>query len=252
MPTNIRLITIPVSHYAEKVRWALEYLQIPFREFPHMPPFHRNATKRYCGTSVPVLVTDTQAICDSTKILRYLDTLQPGKLYPGEPELQGLSTELEALFNDTLGVNTRRWGYSYILTPQAIYPKWSQGVPLWEKLLFPVIFPKVKSILSTSLNITETSAIESYREIERVFDRVNEILADGRQYLLGDRLSAIDLTFAALAAPILQPPEHHIPPAPLATLPPQMRSDIRKCQVTSAGEFGLRLYREHRRQAPLE
>ncbi len=249
MSTNIRLITIPVSHYSEKVRWALEYLQIPFREFSHMPPFHRNATKKYGGTSVPVLVTNTQAICDSTEILRYLDTLQPGKLYPDEPELQELSTELETLFNNTLGVNTRRWGYSYILTPQTIYPKWTQGVPLWEKLLFPIIFPKVKSIVLDSLNIAETSAIESSREIDRVFDRVNEILADGRQYLLGDQFSAIDLTFAALAAPILQPPEHHIPPSPIQTLPTQMQADIRNCQATPAGEFGLRLYREHRRRS---
>ena len=249
MPTNLHLITIPVSHYSEKVRWALEYLQLPFREFPHMPPFHRNATKKYGGTSVPVLVTDTQAICDSTKILRYLDTLQPGKLYPVEPELQGLGTELETLFNDTLGVNTRRWGYSYILTPQMLYPKWTQGVPFWEKLLFPVIFPQVKPMVRNSLNITETSAIESYREIERVFDRVNEILADGRQYLLGDRFSAIDLTFAALAAPILQPPEHHLPPLLLQALPTQMQAEIRNCQATRAGEFGLRLYREYRRRS---
>ncbi len=247
MPTNLSLITIPVSHYSEKVRWALDYLQLPYREHAHMPPFHRNATKKHGGTSVPVLITDTQTICDSTDILHYLDTLQPGKLYPIEPQLQSLGTELETLFNQTLGVNTRRWGYSYILTSAMIYQRWTQGVPFWEKLLFPIVFPKVKPIVLQSMNITETSALESYREIERVFDRVAQILADGRQYLLGDRFSAIDLTFAALAAPMLQPPEHHIPPSAIETFPPQMQADIRNCQATSAGEFALRLYREHRR-----
>lgn len=98
------------------------------------------------------------------------------------------------------------------------------------------------------IDITETSAIESYREIGWVFDRVSQILADGRKYLLGDRFSAIDLTFAALAAPMIQPPEHHISPTPIAELPTQMQTDIRTCQATSAGEFGLRLYREHCRQ----
>ncbi len=246
MPHDFRLITIPVSHYSEKVRWALNYLQLPFREYSHMPPFHRGATKKYSGTSVPVLVTNTQNLTDSTEILHYLDTLQPGKLYPSEPAARASGTELETLFNQTLGVNTRRWGYSYLLAPQLVYPKWTQGVPLWEKLLFPVIFPKVKPIVLKSIDITETSAIESYRQIEWVFDRVNQILADGRQYLLGDRFSAIDLTFAALAAPILQPPEHHIPPTPLNLLPTQMQADIRACQATHAGEFGLRLYREQR------
>jgi glutathione S-transferase len=246
MPTNFRLITIPVSHYSEKARWALDYLQIPFQELAHMPPFHRGATKKHGGTTVPILLTDTIAINDSTDILRYLDTLYPGKLYPVEPELQALATELETLFNQTLGVYTRRWGYSHALTSELIYPRWTLGVPFWEKLLFPMIFPKIQSIVRSGLNITTTSAVESYLEIETVFDRVTQILADGRKYLLGDNFSAIDLTFAALAAPTIQPPEHHISPSPLELLPTQMQTDIRNFQATPAGEFGLRLYRENR------
>ena len=246
MPTNFRLITIPVSHYSEKARWALDYLQISFQELAHMPPFHRSVTKKYGGTSVPVLVTDTGAATDSTDILRYLDRLYPEQLYPIDPKLQLLSTELENLFNRTLGVHTRRWGYSYVLTPKLLYPRWTLGVPFWEKLLFPVIFPQVGKILRSSFDITETSGAESFREIEIVFDRVDGLLADGRKYLLGDRFSALDITFAALAAPILQPPEHYISPAPLELLPAQMQTDIRKAQATPAGKFGLRMYREHR------
>jgi glutathione S-transferase len=246
MPTNLRLVTIPVSHYSEKVRWALEYLRIPFQELPHMPPFHLRATKKYGGTSVPVLFTGKETIADSTDILRYLDKISAGKLYATDPELQALSTELETLFNLRLGVNTRRWGYSYALTPKFIYPRWTLGIPIWEKLLFPIVFPKVRSTVEQMLNINETSAAESYQEIASVFDRVNRVLADGRKYLLGDRFSAIDITFAALAAPIIQPPGHHISPSPLELLPAPMRIDIRKCQATAAGEFGLRLYREHR------
>jgi glutathione S-transferase len=246
MPTNFRLITIPVSHYSEKARWALEYLQVPFQELAHMPPFHRAATKKYGGTSVPVLVTDTGVATDSTDILRYLDRLYPEQLYPANPTLQSLSTELERLFNLTLGVHTRRWGYSYILTSKLLYPRWTLGVPVWEKLLFPVIFPKVGSIVRESFDITPTSGAESYREIEIVFDRVDGLLSDGRKYLLGDRFSALDITFAALAAPILQPPEHHISSAPLELIPTQMQTDIRKLQATPAGKFGLRMYRDHR------
>ncbi len=246
MSTHFRLITIPVSHYCEKVRWALEYLQIPFQEFAHMPPFHQIAVKKYGGTTLPILVTDTQTIRDSTEILRYLDTLQPGKLYPSDPELQALMTELETLFNENLGVNTRRWGYSAILTPDLIYPRWTQGIPVWQKLLFPIIFPQVKLLLQKRFQITETSMREAYREIEGVFDRVSQILDDGRKYLLGDQFSAIDLTFAALAAPILQPLEHHIPPSPIEVAPIQIQDNIRACRATRAGEFGLRLYREYR------
>jgi glutathione S-transferase len=254
MPTNFRLITIPVSHYAEKVRWALDYLKIPFQELAQMPPFHRGAVQKYGGSTVPVLVADSLAEplrmrivkTDSTDSLRYLDTLYPGKLYPADPELQELSTELETLFNLTLGVSTRRWGYSHILTRELLYPHWTFGVPFWQKLLFPLIFPKIEPIIRENFQITATSAAESYQEIVGVFDRVTDVLADGRKYLLGDRFSAIDITFAALAAPILQPPEQYTPSTPLDLLPAQMQADIRNFQATPAGEFGLRLYRENR------
>jgi glutathione S-transferase len=248
MPTNFRLVTIPVSHYSEKARWALEYLGIPFKELPHMPPFHRHVTKKYGGTSTPVLVTDTEVITDSTDILRYLDTLCSGKLYPDQLELRALSQELEILFNDKLGVHTRRWGYSYVMTPQMLYPRWTLGVPIWQKILFPIMFPKLKARVTEMIGITATSAVESYQEIEQVFDRVNQVLTDGRKYLLGDQFSAIDITFAALAAPILQPPEH-LTASALDSLPAQMLADISKCQATPAGELGLRMYREHRYQS---
>lgn len=247
MPNNFRLITIPISHYSEKARWALEYLQIPFQELPHMPPFYRRATKKYGGTSVPVLViTNTGAATDSTDILRYLDRLYPEQLYPIDPELLLLSTELERLFNLQLGVHTRRWGYSYPLAPKLIYPRWTLGVPIWEKLLFPILFPTIRAKVKDLFDINATSAAESYREVEIIFDRVTQVLSDGRKYLLGDRFSAIDITFAALAAPIIQPPEHPISPLAMELIPTQMQDEIRKSQATPAGEFGLRMYAQHR------
>ena len=246
MSTNFRLITIPVSHYVEKVRWALDYLKIPFQESPQMPPFHRGAVRKYGGTTVPVLVGDSIVKTDSTEILHYLDTLAPGKLYPADPDIQELSIELETLFNLTLGESTRRWGYSHVLTRDLLYPRWTFGVPFWQKLVFPLIFPKIEPIIRESFQITPTSATESYQEIIGVFDRVNQVLADGRQYLLGDQFSAIDITFAALAVPILQPPEQSTPSTSLDLLPAQMQADIHNCRSTPAGEFGLRLYREHR------
>ena len=107
----IRLITIPISHYCEKIRWALTSLEIPFVEERHMPPFHRFATRQVGkklntevltktennmspinrfvsrqvgGQSVPVLITPTDIFTDSADIINYLDTIATDdhKLYP--------------------------------------------------------------------------------------------------------------------------------------------------------------------------
>ncbi len=108
--SKYQLITIPISHYCEKVRWAMDYLdslhnggsERSYIEKAQMPPFHHWATGKHGGQSVPVLVTETVSIHDSTEILHYLDRESGGKLYPEHSEV---ATELETLFNDRLGKN---------------------------------------------------------------------------------------------------------------------------------------------------
>src|SRR5215212_1631565 len=54
----LRLVTIPISHYCEKARWALERVGIPYREERHVQGIHRFAARRAGGgITVPVLVT---------------------------------------------------------------------------------------------------------------------------------------------------------------------------------------------------
>ncbi len=242
-PRPFELITIPISHYCEKVRWALDHLGVAYVERPHMPPFHRSATKKHGGGAVPVLATDIGPIQDSDTILRFLDQRFPDKLYPPD---RANATELEALFNDVVGVQTRRWGYSYILTPELARAPWTHGVPFWERWLFPLIFSKLESRVRTMMAITPTSASEAYGEIQKAFAEVEHTLSDGRKYLLGDQFSATDMTFAALAAPLLMPPNHHVPPTALTSLPRQMRTEVEAARATVAGQFGLRLYRDNR------
>jgi glutathione S-transferase len=245
-PRPYELITIPISHYCEKVRWALDHLGVAYVERPHMPPFHRSATKKHGGGAVPVLVTDAGPVQDSDAILRFLDQRHPGILYPLDPAARTKARELETLFNEVVGVQTRKWGYSYILTPQLARAPWTHGVPFWERWLFPLIFSKLESRVRTMMAITPTSAAESYAQLQLAFAEVERTLADGRTYLLGDQFSATDITFAALAAPLLMPPNHHVPPTPLQNLPTQMANEVDAARATVAGKFGLRLYRENR------
>ena len=51
------LITIPVSHFCEKARWALDRFNIPYDEQPHCPGFHVPAVKAAGGkgSSTPLL-----------------------------------------------------------------------------------------------------------------------------------------------------------------------------------------------------
>ena len=80
-----------------------------------------------------------------------------------------------------------------------------------------------------------------------VFDTIGERLADGRRYLCGDRFTAADLTFAALAAAVLVPPEYGTPLPQPDVLPEPVASEVLAFREHPAGEFALRMFRTERR-----
>ena len=240
-----RLITIPVSHYCEKVRWVLDYLKLPYVEEPHMPPFHRLATTKFGGKSAPVLVTKDGNFTDSTDILKYLDSIvdSNAKIYSTTVEKCQQIEEIEEFFDEELATAIRQWGYfNAIDRKKIIQEKWCQGVPLIEKLLFPVVYPPMRSVVKKKYHVNAESAAQAYEKIKSIFAKVNNLLADGRNYLVGDQMSAADISFASLAAPILQPPQHPSNSSNSPQLPAKMLSEIKTIQETTAGQFALNLY----------
>ncbi len=250
---STRLIAFAVSHYCEKARWALERLNIPFIEERHVPGFHWLFTRPPGGTSVPVLLTETSTFTDSKDILHYLDTLAPTshRLYPADAELCREVETLEDLFDTVLGVSVRCWAYFYLLNSHKLMQKlWCEGVPPVESLLFPIIFPPVRSFARKSYNITAQTAASSLKRIRRLFEKVNKLLElDGRSYLVGNCFSAADLTFACLVAPILIPPEYGGKTLDLHEFPDEMAVVHKELRETPAGAFVLRLFREERRKS---
>ena len=243
-----RLITILISHYCEKVRWAMDYLNIDYVEENHAPPFHREYTSRYQGTTVPVLVTDKKALVDSHDILHYLDSISSNKqLYPQDAKSRQQVETLEELFDRRLGVATRCWAYYYaIKKPLAIAVAWGKQAPLIEKIKIAIAFPKIPNLLKQNYNITLEGKDSALREIREIFSIVSQKLNSGQQYLVGDRLSAADITFAALASPVIRPQNHPVYNSQLSKFPTEMVEVIEELRATPAGELVLRLYREHR------
>lgn len=245
----VRLITIPISHYCEKVRWALDLLKIPYIEERHVPAFHLLATRKHGGSSVPVLVAKSGNFTDSTDILHYLDTLSPEsqRLYPTNAELRREVEELEKLFDARLGADIRNWAYFYRSGDRkTMRTAWCIGTPLFERIGFEIAFPFMSSKVRQLYSITADSAAAALQGIQEIFEIVNQRLAGGKTYLVGDTISAADITFAALAAPVLLPSEHPVSLAKIAELPIKMAAVIKELQSTAAGVFALRLYREQR------
>src|SRR4051812_21755130 len=64
------LITIPISHYCEKARWALERADVTYRERAHLQVLHWIPVNRAGGRkTAPVLVWGDRVFADSAEIV---------------------------------------------------------------------------------------------------------------------------------------------------------------------------------------
>jgi glutathione S-transferase len=107
------------------------------------------------------------------------------------------------------------------------------------------------AFLRRGLGIHAEGARKSEGRVREVFDVVDAKLAGGGKFLVGDRFTAADLTFAALAAPILAPPEYGWPLPRVEEGPPALQRLIDHHRSRPAGTFALRLYREERRRSAI-
>ncbi len=250
MASDYRLITIPPSHYCEKARWALDYLGVPYREEGHPPLLHLWAVKTAGGGhTTPVLLTGDKVLADSTDILQYLDATYDGgwRPYPRDPEQRVEAEEMEELFDTRLGPHTRRLAYFHLLQHKDLFLKSVlPGVGRGERFVFRALRPAVCSLMRRAMRINPDSADRSLERVRTVFSTVAELLGDGRTVLVGESFSAADLTFAALAAPVLLPRNYGSPLPSLEQVPAEMLAQIEEFRTTPAGVFAMRIYRDHR------
>jgi glutathione S-transferase len=245
-----RLITIPLSHYCEKARWALQRARIVHEEEAHLPLFHYVHTLRVArARTVPLLVHDGGILTSSSDILRWSDAQSSNGVSPLYPSERRDQVEaLERRFDDRLGPATRLWVYAHLLDKRELAFRYAaRGTPRWEQKVLERSYPMAVRALRLQLRIDEQSTLEARAEVLRVFDEVGRTLAEGKQYLAGDAFTAADLTFAALAAPVVIPESYGIPLPALEELPPAMRLTVEGLREHPAGEFALRLYADQRK-----
>jgi glutathione S-transferase len=193
------LLQFSTSHYCRKARLALAYKNIPYRVENLTPGLHRLKLKPLTGlATVPVLLPETegepQAIADSTHIFAYLEQIQPDPpLYLNEPNPQRQADLLEDWLDESIGTATRFVYYQFRAGKgKAIDPSFANQA--------------VISIVRRQYGINEAS---TQLAADRLKNAIN-ILSDWQTqpYLIGDRITIVDLTAAALLSPLALIPHY--------------------------------------------
>jgi glutathione S-transferase len=247
---DLRLITIPMSHYCKKARWGLERLGIAYREVRHLQVFHYPHTFWVShGPSVPVLIDGDVVVADSTNILKYLERYAaPGMaLYPDDPDERAGVDELEDLFDEVLGVESRRWVYfQFSAHPLQALRIAGQGVPAAETLLAPLIYPLFRLLIRLLVNPNSATVETGLKQVRGIVQKTDALLAQRQPYLLGPRFTAADLALACMMAPLVLPRNYGIHLPDVEELPIAARATVREFRDTDTGRYVLRLFAEER------
>jgi glutathione S-transferase len=246
-----RLITIPQSHFCEKARWVLDATGVAYEEDPHAAVAHLRATRAVGGKSVPILVDGDVVLRDSTDIARHADALAPPdrRLVPPSEDDRRAVLAIEDDLDETLGPDARLLGYWFPFS-DARYTHAFVGrmIGVRSPLAVHVLTPVFRALICRRDRIDAVTARSAEARVRSTFARLGEGLADAG-YLVAGRFTLADLTFAALAAPLLAPPEHPISGRSKAQ-PPTAMADLRaELSATAAGRHALRVYRDHRKHA---
>jgi glutathione S-transferase len=248
----LRLITIPISHYCEKARWALERAGIGYREERHVQGVHRLAAHRAGGgLTVPVLVTSEGVIGESAEILLWVDERTPPehRLLPPDREMRIEEVSLCRRLDDRLGPTGRRLMYVHMLAQRELAVRFNnEGVSAWEDRMIRWGWPLVGRMIEAALDIRAGVELQDEAAVWRELDFVAARLSDGRPYLSGERFGAADLTFAALSASVVVPPEYGTPLPQPEVMAPATAAIVHRAREHPAGRHALALFREHRRE----
>lgn len=200
----LTLYQFPISHYCEKVRWALDYKKLDYRTINLLPGLHRSKAMKLSGSSsLPILVHDGKAVRNSSGIIDYLDQQFPeSSLTPADQAQKQEALDWEAFADEQLGIPVRMVCYNVLLDhPDLLMPIFTAGGPWYGRFIMPVLYPKLSKTMRSKMKLDQRTSQIALKQLSRAVEKLDARL-QGRQFLVGDRFTRADLAVASLLAPL--------------------------------------------------
>jgi glutathione S-transferase len=216
--STVTLWHLPVSHYSEKARWALDYKQVPHRRRAPLPGSHMGfalALTRGKHKTLPVVRIEGRTVGDSTAVLAAIEERYPDPpLYPADPELRRRALELEDFFDEELGPHARHLAFYELINDPAIFDEVAaRAVPAPMNRYPSMVGAYGRAFTSLRFGANSSAGAETARvKILAALDRLDaELEAGDGEHLVGDSFSVADLTAASLFYPVVAPEGGPVP-----------------------------------------
>jgi glutathione S-transferase len=217
---------ISISHYSEKIRWALEHKEIDHVRRSPLPGMHIPVALWLTGgehKTLPVLVLDGRRIGDSTAILAALEERFPEPpLYPEDPDERRRALELEEFFDEQVGPPIRQLLFHDLIGEPELFGQLASeavGGPLSNAKALSGAYARGYTSLRWGAN-DDAEAAAGRAQIVAAMDRLDaELETCGGRYLVGERFGVADLSVASMFFPLVGPEKGPVPadrPAPAA------------------------------------
>lgn len=258
---DFKLYTYPPEIKTEHLRWLFTHYGVAFEErratlappllwmmlwnyprFRSWPPFARSPqSKLYFH--------------EPQDVVRHFDPLSPDERRLGVDLAQQPASERELLEQSMkiIDRHVRAWAYSHI-TPNkdSFLHSVSVGAPGRQKRFVRMSYPLIASLAERSLAPQSAKTQERYALMLQAFEQMDALLADGRTFLCGERLSVLDILFCGLAAPCVMTPHYGgggIFPV-FEQLPESMQPLVQAFRERPTGQYVMNLYAAHRQAPP--
>jgi glutathione S-transferase len=179
--STTKLITMYLSPWSERVRWALAYKHLPYQKQDYRPGVDEEELKKLTGQAqVPVLVVDGKPIPDSTAILEWLEATHPEPaLLPKDDRERAQVALLEELMLGVLGPHGRTLISGRLL--RSSDPELQQA----------------GQFFGGKYGHSQEAEEPTRLSVKRILGGLQRTLS-GRQYLIGNTFTRADITTASM------------------------------------------------------
>lgn len=208
----LELYQFEASAFAEKIRFILDYKQLPYRKVEVTPGVGQVDVFRLSGQrQVPVLKDNNTVVADSTAIALYLDKTYPERpVIPADPKMKGLCLMIEDWADESIVPNARK----------VMIGAFKQH-PNFRTALLPGTTPDVLrnlvgAVPGDLLNLVGTGVGFGPEDIKAAAAALKQnleslgLMLQGSPYLLGDQPTLADFAVAALTLYIKFPSSRYV------------------------------------------